>query len=84
MREYHLYKEEVPSNRIADCRELQKYIRGALDIKISTLDTYHLWQNISDDWCASWLYIDTHYDDMTREEFLLYEMEKRGYFEEID
>lgn len=71
-------KEIIPSNYREDTKRLQEFIRSHLDIEISLYDTYTLWDSISDDWGASWLNIETHYEDMTRKEFLLYEMNKRG------
>lgn len=71
-------KKIIPANRMSDVRSLKKFIEEKLDIQISLMDTYLFWDHVSDSWCAGWLAITTHYDDMTREEFLEYELEKYG------
>lgn len=77
-----IFKREtnIPDSRIEDTKELQKFIKEKMDINISLTDTFLLWDSISDSWCAGWLDINTHPDGDTREEFLLYEMIRRGYF----
>lgn len=68
----------IPKQYLQDSIALRIFIREKMDIDISVLDTYYLWSSISEDWCAKWLFIDTHPEGMTREEFLLSEMEKKG------
>lgn len=83
MKQFRFKREKVvPDRYINDCRELQKFIREKLDIDISLRDTYDFWDKVSKSWSAGWLYIDTHYEDETREEFLLNQLEKFGIIEE--
>lgn len=74
-----LYCNQVPKNRLEDVQDLAIFIRNNLQIDISLGDTYRLWSDISESWSAGWLNIDAHYEDMTREDFILYEMQKRGF-----
>ena len=75
-----VFKREkvVPDARIDDCRELRKFIRNNLNVEISLRDTYDFWCKVSESWSAGWLYIDTHYEGYTREEFLLEMLERYG------
>lgn len=73
----------IPNYMIEDCKKLMEFMRSNMGIEISLNDTYRFWSDVSDSWDAVWLNIDSHYDRMTREEFLQYELEKRGYFIEI-
>ena len=75
---------EIPECYLQDCMELQRFIRENLQIDISLLDTYRFWCDVSDSWDAIWLYIDTHYEDETREDFLEYQLQKYGNIYEIE
>lgn len=69
-------QERIPSNRIDDVKELQTFIRRELDIFLTINDVYKLWCQVSEDWDAGWLTIYTHFNGVTREEFLRDQIEK--------
>ena len=69
---------DIPDNRLEDVLRLRHFIMNNLNIDISVADTYRFWDSVSSSWSAGWLYIDTHYTCMTREEFLLGELQKYG------
>ena len=77
------FKTQIPKERLDDVIELQKFIQEKLHVEITRADTYRLWRSISESWSASWLYIDTHYEGVTREEFLWDEMTERGCLSEV-
>lgn len=79
----YIYHEPIPEHRVEDVKKLREFIVNTLRIYISEGDTYRFWKSVSESWSAGWLYIDTHYEDQTREEFLLSELEKRGYLLEV-
>lgn len=78
MRRYVHNKPSIPRHYIEDVKNLREFIMKEMCIDISLEDTYEFWSAFSESWCAGWLSIDTHYDDMTRAEFLEYQMEKFG------
>lgn len=73
---------DLPDYVVEGTIEIMEFIRKNLDIYISFNDTYELWSDISYSWSAGWLSPGTHPEGSTREEFLLSEMEKRGYLVE--
>lgn len=78
MRRY-VHNEEIPGGYEKDVKKLREFIVNEMGIEISLVDTYKFWSAVSDSWCASWLTITTHYEDMTRAEFIEYKMEQFGY-----